>query len=151
MAIKAVLLDLGNVMVRLKDREFLRRLKRACPDMDLQEFDMVLSKPDSPHLDYESGRIGARQFYERLVADLGLVWGYQEFLDNWTAFFTPNRPMELVAQSLKPFPTPTPSIFRSTSSASPRPACLMAMWSRTKRACASRIPRSSNWRSSAWK
>jgi putative hydrolase of the HAD superfamily len=33
---------------------------------------------------------------------LGLTWGLQEFTENWVAFFTPNRPMELSVASLKP-------------------------------------------------
>jgi len=102
MAIKVLLLDLGNVILRLKDREFLRRMKRACPDYTLQEFDAVLSRADSPHLDYERGKLDVAGFHKRLVKDLGLTWGQQEFVENWTAFFTPNRPMELAVASLKP-------------------------------------------------
>jgi putative hydrolase of the HAD superfamily len=102
MAIKAIFLDLGNVLVRLKDREFLRRMKRACPDLTLNQFESALLSAGSPHLEYEMGKLDAAGFHRRLVKELGLTWGLQEFVENWVAFFTPNRPMELAVASLKP-------------------------------------------------
>ncbi len=102
MAIKALFLDLGNVLVRLKDREFLRRMKRAYPELTLNQFESALLQADSPHLDYELGKLDLAGFHRRMVQELGLTWGLQEFAENWVAFFTPNRPMELAVASLKP-------------------------------------------------
>jgi len=49
---EGLLLDLGNVLVRLKDREFMRRLQRVCPGRDLLAFQAALNAPNAPHLDY---------------------------------------------------------------------------------------------------
>lgn len=93
--IKALLLDIGNVCVRLRTHEFLERvapLGRA--GLTPAEVLASLRELDSAHIGYEKGQLDGEGFYRAQVERLGLRLSLHEWLKEWNAYFEPNRPME---------------------------------------------------------
>lgn len=101
MKIQALLLDIGNVCVRLRTHEFLQRVSAlGRPGLTPGEVLDSLRAVDSAHLDYEKGHIDGEGFYRAQVERLGLRLSYAEWLREWNAYFEPNRPMEaLIART----------------------------------------------------
>jgi putative hydrolase of the HAD superfamily len=95
MKIKALLLDIGNVCVRLRTHEFLQRLAPlGRTGLTPAEVLDSLRAVDSAHIDYERGHMDGEGFYRAQVERLGLRIGYHEWQREWNAYFEPNRPME---------------------------------------------------------
>ncbi len=91
--VKVLFCDLGNVVVRLKDRDFHARLLEACPGLRAGALRDYLEDPRGPRFRHEVGGMDAPRFHRALVRDLGLSWGFEEFLGHFNDYFTPNRPM----------------------------------------------------------
>lgn len=102
---EALLLDLGNVCVRLRSGHFLGRLGAACsPPRGAEQLRELLRDPALGHPDYERGRLDGPGFHARLREGLGLRAGYAEWLGLWNDYFEPNRPMEALLARLRPRP-----------------------------------------------
>jgi FMN phosphatase YigB (HAD superfamily) len=104
MAVKprVLLLDLGNVTVRLRPADFFGRLGAACsPALDLGEARALLSDPRLPHHDYERGRCDGRAMHAAMQRHWGLGLDYAGWLGLWNGFFAPNRPMEALVARLQ--------------------------------------------------
>jgi HAD superfamily hydrolase (TIGR01509 family) len=101
MKIKALLLDLGNVTVRLRPDDFFGGLGRACrPPLDLAQTRALLANPTLPHADYECGRVDGRAMHQAMRQRLGMDLEYPAWLELWNGFFEPNRPMEALLARL---------------------------------------------------
>jgi putative hydrolase of the HAD superfamily len=99
--IQALLLDIGNVCVRLRTHEFLQRVSgMGRPGLTPAEVLESLRAVDSAHLGYEKGQIDGEGFYHAQVERLGLGLSYHEWLREWNAYFEPNRPMEALIARL---------------------------------------------------
>lgn len=94
---KALLFDLGNVLIAFDFRRGYRALEGFCKhraeDIPLLIAESGLVPP------YECGEISSPDFFERLSAVLGLNVSYQQFCDLWTTIFLPEPmvPEELLA------------------------------------------------------
>lgn len=102
MRIQALLLDIGNVCVRLRTQAFLDRIAPlGRPGLTGAEVLASLRDADSAHLRYERGQLDGRGFHAAMVGRLGLSLGYEEWLREWNAYFEPNRPMEAMLARLR--------------------------------------------------
>ena len=98
---KAILFDIGNVLVRLKTGEFLKKISEACPSLPPERMTHELRDPESRHIAYERGEISGRDFHAHLAAAYGLPWGYEAWLAVWNDYFLPNRPMDVLLAKLR--------------------------------------------------
>jgi HAD superfamily hydrolase (TIGR01509 family) len=99
---KALLLDLGNVTVRLRGPGWLRRLGEACtPARTPEELMALLHEPDGPHYLHERGRLDGPGFHRAFQQRLGFGGGYDAWLRLWNDYFEPNRPMEALVARLR--------------------------------------------------
>lgn len=100
-AIRALLLDIGNVCVRLRTQAFLERMQPlGRPGLTQDEILASLREAGSAHLDYECGRIDGPAFHAAQVERLGLRLDYDAWLREWNAYFEPNRPFEALLARL---------------------------------------------------
>jgi FMN phosphatase YigB (HAD superfamily) len=98
---EALLLDLGNVTVRLRLGDFYRNLAGACrPPLDAAKADQFFGDPELLHHAYERGQVGGEAVYEAARRRLGLDVDYRGWLSLWNDFFAPNRPMEALVARL---------------------------------------------------
>jgi len=97
-----LLLDLGNVTVRLRSEGFFGRLRAVCDPARVGEDPRrILQDPSFGHADYERGRISGRDLHARLQARAGLSLGYEDWVALWNDFFEPNAPMEALVAALR--------------------------------------------------
>lgn len=100
--VKALLLDIGNVVVRLRTQAFLERLVPLCaPGTTEAQVLLSLRDPASPHHAYERGQIDGAAFHQAQVQRLGLRLDYRAWLSVWNDYFEPNRPMEALLARLR--------------------------------------------------
>lgn len=100
--VKALLLDIGNVVVRLRTQAFLDRLTPLCaPGTTAPQVLLSLRDPDSPHHAYERGQMDGPAFHAAQVRRLGLSLDYPAWLKAWNDYFEPNRPMEATLARLQ--------------------------------------------------
>lgn len=101
MKIQALLLDIGNVCVRLRTQAFLDRIAPlGRPGLTREDVLASLRDADSEHIQYEKGQLDGRGFHAALQQRLGLSLGYEAWLKEWNAYFEPNRPMEALLARL---------------------------------------------------
>lgn len=95
--IRAVLFDIGNVLVRFG---FQRAAAHMAPDssLDASAIQQVL---DRWHPDHESGRIRPDEFVENVMRDIGYRAGAEAFRLAFCDIFTANGPMWEVVRTLK--------------------------------------------------
>jgi HAD superfamily hydrolase (TIGR01509 family) len=93
----ALLLDLGNVTVRLRFTGFFERLGAACGARDaggVKAVQTLFQDPVCGHADYERGFLDGPAWHALLRERLGLTLDYAAWLDLWNHCFEPNVPME---------------------------------------------------------
>lgn len=101
-AIRVLLLDLGNVTVRLRTREWLERAAQACrPPRGPEAVMAFLQRPDGPHHRQERGLASGADVHRAMVEQLGFALDYPAWLALWQDFFGPNRPMEALLGRLR--------------------------------------------------
>jgi putative hydrolase of the HAD superfamily len=98
----AILFDLGNVVLKLKTEELITRISENSGKAGREELLAVLRAEDSPHHNYERGRISGESFYQDLKSRFALSWTYGEWLERWNDYFLINRPMEVLIAKLRP-------------------------------------------------
>jgi glucose-1-phosphatase len=98
---KALLLDLGNVTVRLRFDDFFAGLGAACvPARSPGELRSMLQDAGYGHARYERGLLDGPGWHALLRQGLGLDLDYPAWLRLWNDVFEPNAPMEALIQSL---------------------------------------------------
>ncbi|HTB22306.1 MAG TPA: HAD family phosphatase [bacterium] len=98
---KALLLDLGNVTVRLRFDLFFEGLKAACPGRAPGELRSLLQDPATGHDDFERGLLDGPAWHALLQERMGLALGYEDWLELWNNWFEPNVPMERLIADLR--------------------------------------------------
>lgn len=91
---KALLFDLGNVLVAFDFRRGYRALQDVCPHPADDIPRLVATSGLVPP--YERGEISSEDFFRRLSAVLDLDISYQQFCDLWSTIFFPKP---LIAES----------------------------------------------------
>ena len=95
--IKAVLFDLGKVLLRFNFEPAFRRLARLGPKSPRQIQDFFVRS--GLEVLYDGGKISSREFYVRVRQGLGFHASFSEFRSIWNNIFSPIRPMvRLVGQ-----------------------------------------------------
>ncbi len=89
--IKAVLFDLGKVVVHFNFDPAFRRLEKACGLSAKDIEDYFISS--GLELLYDGGKISSRQFYATVKKALGHPIPFARFRRIWNGIFTPNLPM----------------------------------------------------------
>jgi putative hydrolase of the HAD superfamily len=86
--IKAVLFDLGNVIVPLDFPRGYRALEARC-GVPAAEIPQRIGRTDLVKR-YETGQIGSREFVAALCREVGLEASLEEFRELWSAIFLPH-------------------------------------------------------------
>jgi putative hydrolase of the HAD superfamily len=97
--IKAVLFDLGKVILHFDFKPAFRRLSKVC-SLTPREIDAFFSRSGLEVL-YDGGKITSAQFYRQVKKALRHRLSYPEFKAVWNDVFTPNRPMIQLIRKLK--------------------------------------------------
>ncbi|MBI4397586.1 MAG: HAD family phosphatase [Candidatus Omnitrophica bacterium] len=103
MAIRAILFDLGNVLVDYEPNIFLSRLHEYSKISTSELMRYFLNSP----LDvaYTEGKISSEEFFETAAGELGLQCGPGLFRDFWCDIFSAKKEMEeLVGEVKKNYP-----------------------------------------------
>jgi putative hydrolase of the HAD superfamily len=99
--IDAMLMDVGNVMVRLKTRQLFDSLISHCSNLDEALLQATLrDEKEGLHIAYEKGQVDFDAFYADFVGRYGMAYSRAEFLGVWNDYFLPNRPMEALVGRL---------------------------------------------------
>lgn len=86
--IKAIIFDLGRVIVPFDFQRGLQRLSDSC-GIPVAEIPGLLT-PAGLLIEFECGRIDSADFYRRMTDLLGLKATEKEFCDIWTSIFLPH-------------------------------------------------------------
>ena len=89
--VKAVVFDLGKVLVDFDYGIAARRIA-ARSDMTPQELALFIMR-STLMVDYETGLLTSRQFYEKIRAHIGFAGEFEEFGDFFGDIFVPIEPM----------------------------------------------------------
>ncbi len=85
--IRAVIFDLGNVIIPFDFRRGYAAMERHCPHAAAEIPRRIRSTGLVPL--YETGQIESRAFVDELLRALELRIGYEQFCELWTAIFLP--------------------------------------------------------------
>ena len=96
--IKAVLFDLGKVLIHFNFEPAFRRLSKHC-DRSPKEIEDFFIQSGLEVL-YDGGRISSRAFYGNIKKALGLRMGFPAFRDTWNHIFTPVPGMKPLVEKL---------------------------------------------------
>ncbi len=97
--IKAVLFDLGKVILHFDFTPAFSRLSSAC-SMSPDEIRDYFSKSGLEVL-YDGGKISSTEFYSQVKKGLGHDLSFSEFKDIWNRIFTPNVKIVSLIRRLK--------------------------------------------------
>jgi putative hydrolase of the HAD superfamily len=98
--IRAVISDLGKVILWFDNTIFYRKMTAYCPLSVAGIRETVHASPEFVEL-FDSGRLTPREFYERVVAKLGARVEYDEFMAAYADVFSINPPALEVIRCLK--------------------------------------------------
>lgn len=99
MPIRALILDLGNVLVGLESWKMVRALAKKSRAGPLR----VLAAYLRPRIGraFETGRISSRTFYHRMRREIGFRGGYQTFAQTWNDMFAARPRVEALVKKLQ--------------------------------------------------
>lgn len=96
--IKAIIFDLGNVLIgfdhRIGVKKILKHTHKSTQEIYDLFFDSVFTR------EFEKGKISCREFFSKVRDMLELQIGYEEFLPIWNEIFFAKPEMEAFAASL---------------------------------------------------
>ena len=97
--IKAIIFDLGNVIIKFDETPTFRRWASCCskPFAEVKKY----HGNSSARKAFERGEITPKQFYSKYTKDLGLKISYNDFVNNYCDIFTINKEVEEIVKSLK--------------------------------------------------
>jgi putative hydrolase of the HAD superfamily len=99
--IKAVISDLGQVVLCFDNGTFYRKMAEACP-LSVEEIrEIVHCSLEFIEL-FDLGKMSPREFYEWAISRLGTRIGYEEFMAAYADVFWLNLPVPELLQRLKP-------------------------------------------------
>lgn len=95
---RAVLFDLGKVLIDFDHRIAVRRIQAYCTLKEEEIYNLFF---DSDVTDrYERGSVSSEDFFREVKAMLGARISYDEFMPIWNEIFTPHPGMREVLSSL---------------------------------------------------
>jgi putative hydrolase of the HAD superfamily len=97
--IKAVIFDLGNVLIHYDLGKAAEKFSRECHVSMLRLWLHFLTSPSEK--DYSCGKISSKEFYWQARQALGFEIGYREFRHYWNSVFWENKGMEQLLRRLK--------------------------------------------------
>ena len=97
--IKAVIFDLGRVMIDFDFRIAVERLKKRCPVNMLKLLDFFTAR--SPAADFDRGVLDEKTFFEMIQEEMNFPISMEEFIVFWNEIFTEKKEMVDLAKSLK--------------------------------------------------
>ena len=101
--IKALALDLGNVLVKVDHFRFCRRLAQLAGLSPEEVFAQVFASSLEPA--YDTGHLTSEEFYHQVTEHFGLTLPYPQFCTWWNDIFDPMEGMaELVGQVAARYP-----------------------------------------------
>jgi putative hydrolase of the HAD superfamily len=86
--IKAILLDLGNVLIPFDFKRGYAKMEQICK-CPAAEIPQRIGATDLVYR-FESGQVEARDFVRQLSAILGIDIGYEQFCEIWSSVFFPD-------------------------------------------------------------
>ena len=97
--VQAIIFDLGNVLLRVDEMRFARRLAAQATKnpATLVEF----FTRSAAVIEYSTGKSSARKFYEAVVRETSFGGTFEEFTTIWNEIFTPIQPTLSLAMNLK--------------------------------------------------
>ncbi len=98
--IKAILFDLGRVIVDFDFTPAFLRLSRSCSTSPEKVRDYF--HRSGLEVSFDAGKISNKDFYQTVKRSLGHTLNYREFTDVWNKIFTPNRAMIGLLRKLGP-------------------------------------------------
>jgi FMN phosphatase YigB (HAD superfamily) len=98
--IRAVISDLGKVLLWFDNTIFYRRMTDHCPLSVTEIREIVHKSPEFIEL-FDSGRMTPREFYRWAVAKLGARIGYDDFMAAYVDVFWVNEPVLEIMIRLK--------------------------------------------------
>ncbi|MBI5489577.1 MAG: HAD family phosphatase [Deltaproteobacteria bacterium] len=84
----ALLIDLGNVLVRLHVGRFLRRLREVVAAPAGDDPEVVFA--EATYHRFARGELDARGFHAAFEKHLGCTWPYESFVEAWCDVFSEN-------------------------------------------------------------
>jgi HAD superfamily hydrolase (TIGR01509 family) len=99
--IRAVISDLGKVLLWFDNTIFYRRMKDYCP-LSVTEIQEIVHKSLEFIELFDSGRMTPREFYRWAVAKLGARISYDDFMAAYVDVFWVNEPVLEIITRLKP-------------------------------------------------
>jgi len=96
--IKAIIFDLGNVLVGFDHRIAVKKILRHTSKSTREIYDLFFDSPFTR--EFEKGGISCREFFVKVKDMLGLKIGYEEFLPIWNEIFFAKPEMEGFVASL---------------------------------------------------
>jgi HAD superfamily hydrolase (TIGR01509 family) len=86
---KAVIFDIGRVIVRLRPERTLEPLAaRSGRGLSAEQL-WIAIQSDPLWQNWQEGRMEPREWHEHLTRQLGIALGFQEFCDNWNRALDP--------------------------------------------------------------
>jgi putative hydrolase of the HAD superfamily len=98
-AIKAVIFDLGNVLIAVDEMRALDQMAARTGKTRRELEGYVMLTPFTNQL--ALGELSPQQFYEIVRRDTGFMGDFAEFARIWSDVFTPIEPMIVLARRLK--------------------------------------------------
>ncbi|MCD6115747.1 HAD family phosphatase [bacterium] len=84
--IKAILFDIGDVLVDVKTDSSLKKIEKLGPHISKKNLKLIFS--DSRAFDeFEKGFISSYEFYIKILKELKTEFAYEEFIDLWCDIF----------------------------------------------------------------
>jgi putative hydrolase of the HAD superfamily len=101
--IKALALDLGNVLVKVDHFRFCRRLARLAGLSPEEVFAQIFASSLEPA--YDTGHLTSEEFYHQVTEHFGVTLPYPQFCTWWNDIFDPMEGMaELVSRVAARYP-----------------------------------------------
>jgi len=92
MSIKAVVFDLGNVIINYNLLKFIDAYAKNIPEAKMQHIDQLILEYSSVAYLYETGKISSEEFYEMLKKETHYGASFNEFSFIWNDIFdSPNK------------------------------------------------------------
>lgn len=94
--IRAVVFDIGNVLLKFDFSQAIRRIASQCTDLHATVLEAIEPLKEA----YESGLISRGEFLKRVQQHIGFTGSEAEFVGAWQDIFTENTPMSEVVRAL---------------------------------------------------
>jgi len=97
--IKAILCDLGNVIINVHDDIKIRNIKKYSSKSE--KFIKNFLSNSKARKDFDRGKISAIQLYKNLKSNLNLKLSFRQFKKVWCSYFSRREEMERLIKKLK--------------------------------------------------